>query len=121
MLAGLYWNMAPQHLAGHPAALGEQQGAAATAFQRGGPCPSGDWRSVAQAAAAGASQLEISKLSGSKSARSDDLAGAVPLVTPSASFGKAQTAPPANLGTAQPSARIDKVLICRSPQACTPC
>ena len=111
MLAGLYWNMAPQHPVGHPAALGGQQGAAAAAFQRGVPGPTGDWRTVAQAAAAAASQLEISKLSGSKSARSDDLAGAAPLVTPSASFGNAQTAPLANLGTVQAPEHFIKVLI----------
>ena len=120
MLAGLYygWNVPPQHPVGHPAALAEQQvapasafqqGAQASAFQQGAPGATGDWRSVVQAAAAAASQLEISKLSGSKSLRSADLAGDAPLATPAASFGKAQTAPVANVGAAKLPARFSKV------------
>ncbi len=133
MLAGLYygWNMAPQHPVGHPAALAGQQGppasafqqgAAASAFQQGPPGASGatgDWRSVVQAAAAAASQLEISKLSGSKSLRSAslrsaDLAGDAPLATQAASFGKAPTAPVANSGAAKLPARLSKVKVSHS-------
>ena len=130
MLAGLYygWNMAPQHPVGHPAALAGQQvpvasafqqGAAASAFQQGPPGATGDWRSVVQAAAAAASQLEISKLSGSKSLRSAslrsaDLAGEAPLGTPAASFGQAQTAPAANSGAAKLPARFSKVTVSHS-------
>ena len=148
MLAGLYygWNMAPQHPVGHPAALAGQQDAPASAFQQGatvsafqqgapgGPGATGNWRSVVQAAAAAASQLEISKLSGSKSLRSAslrsaDLAGEAPLATPAASFGKAQTAPVANFGAAKLPAHFSKVIIsypCQSPfpgalcQSCFP-
>ena len=116
MLAGLYygWNMAAQHPSGQPADLVAQQSAAANLSRRGTPGPAGgptqgDWRSVVQAAAAAASQLEISKLSGSKSAGSAEVAGDAPLMTPSASLGKAETAPPFNFGTAQVPARFTKV------------
>lgn len=112
MLAGLYynWNMGPQQPVSHPTALPVQQDVAATAFQQGALGSSGatgDWRSVVQAAAAAASQLEISKLSGSKSLRSADLEDNAPLATPSASLGKAQTA--AKFCAAQLPARFSKV------------
>ena len=127
MLAGLYynWNMPLQHPASHPAALAGRQGVAPTASQQGAPGSSGatgDWRSVVQAAAAAASQLEISKLSGSKSLRSADLADSLPLATPSASLGKAQTAPAAKLCAAQLPARFSKVILFYlSPSRLEPC
>ena len=94
-LTGLYggWKMAPQ-LGTQPADLAAQQGAAATASRMGTPgVPEGDWRSVVQAAAAAASQLEISKLSARESARSVELGGDAPLASPPTSLCKAQRAP----------------------------
>lgn len=118
VLAGLYygWNMAQQQQpgSGQPTDPLTQQGAAANASRRGTPpgpgTGQGDWRSVVQAAAAAASQLEISKLSGSKSARSLDLSEQAPLTTPLASLGKAQTAPAANFGVAHAPARFNEVM-----------
>jgi len=116
VLAGLYhgWNMAVHHPGGQPADLGAQQSAVANLSQRGTPGPAGgptqgDWRLVVQAAAAAASQLEIGKLPGSKSAPSAEVAGPASLMTPSASLSKAEIAPPSNFGTAQVPARFTKV------------
>ena len=94
-LVGLYggWGMAPQAGA-LPADPAGQQGMAAAALRRGAPgAPEGDWRSVVQAAAAAASQLEISKLSGQESTRSMDAGGDAPLASPPTSLCKAQPAP----------------------------
>ena len=62
---------------------------------RGGApgAPEGDWRSVVQAAAAAASQLEISKLSGRESTRSMDVGTEAPLATPHTSLCKGQRTP----------------------------
>ena len=95
VLAGLYggWGMAQQPGA-QPADLAGQQGVAAAALRGGMPgAPEGDWRSVVQAAAAAASQLEISKLSGRESSRSAELGGEAPLATPPSSLCRAQRAP----------------------------
>ena len=95
-LAGLYgggWGMAQQPGA-QPADLAGQQGVAAAALHGGAPsAPEGDWRSVVQAAAAAASQLEISKLSGRESTRSMDVGGDAPLASPPTSLCRAQRAP----------------------------
>ncbi len=120
VLASLYygWKMAPQHPgSGQPAdPVAEHAGAGVSvpASRRGTPVgvAPGDWRSIAQAAAAAASQLEISKLSGSKSARSAE----APALTPSASLSKAQTAPAAQSGI---PARLNKVTAaCRCFKDC---
>ena len=95
VLAGLYggWNVALQPGA-QPAELAAQQGTAAAVSQRGMPrAAEGDWRSVVQAAAAAASQLEISKLSGRESTRSMELGDEAPLASPPASLCKAHRAP----------------------------
>ena len=95
VLAGLYsgWGVAQQPGA-QPADLAAQQGMAANVSRRGTPgAAQGDWRSVVQAAAAAASQLEISKLSGRESSRSMDMGGDATLATPPASLCKVQRAP----------------------------
>ena len=113
MLAGLYygWNVAGQLPGAQPADLAAQQGAAGTLLQQGAQASgaNGDWRSVVQAAAAAASQLEISKLSGSQSARSAELPGDAPSAMPTASSGRAQTAPAPSVGKAHLPARSSKV------------
>ena len=96
VLAGLYgggWGMAQQPGA-QCADLADQQVVAAAALRGSTPgAPEGDWRSVVQAAAAAASQLEISKLSGRESTRSAELGCEAPLATPLASLCRAQRAP----------------------------
>lgn len=117
VLAGLYygWNTTAQRPgSGQPADLAAAHacaGASAPVPRRGTPVGTaqGNWRSVAQAAAAAASQLEISKLSGSKSARSAEQRGEASALTPSASLGKAQFAPAAQSGI---PARFNKVTDC---------
>ena len=123
VLAGLYygWNMAAQHPgSGQPADLATAHagaGVTAPVLRRGTPmgAAQGDWRTVVQAAAAAASQLEISKLSGSKSARSAELRRKAPALTNSASLGKAHTAPAAQSGI---PARFNKVTDCLGLALC---